>query len=174
MRGCDRASWPAGYEPRSGDAMAGSFCEGLLGTVVRGGGLFACRDSDDLNRLVAGWSSMTLDFASAPAVFAVGSEQMVRFLEDRERFQEWSEAMADSVWGFTTWSDEIAEFDGWTGTLKAWRDWYVKQTGGDKPSGDEPIPEPGAPGGILSALDKATTLVVVAGVAFVAVQLLKR
>lgn len=157
----------------------GRFCEGFLGqTLSVGGFLSGCRDRDDLTAITVAWDNIVKDM-NRPEL-ATAPEQP-RFREDVAGFVTWRLKMAQGSWltgsnEFTMVADEIAEFDYWAGRAKSWRDWYERATG-QEPTGDDPT-APGSPTGsgsnIGGVLDKATTLVLVAGGIWLAASLLRK
>jgi hypothetical protein len=180
MRGVDGSTWPAGVPrpPQSlrGDRIGGRGCQSAYYTIFTLGGLLSvgCRDREDLARLTSGWNALAMDFESASNVSGVA------FNTDKAEYDGWAEKMGGGE-DFTADADEIAQFDNWAAKLESWRNWFQKQTG-TNPSGPSALPPPeppggggsSTPGGIASIFDKATGLLIVAGVVFVGVQLLKR
>jgi len=173
MMGVDGSRWPAGV-PMSpgGDAVGGKGCSQWWVQVVNVGGFLGpCRDKDDLQRLISGWTSLALDMQPVKA------SAVAQFAAEKVEFDAWAADMANGA-EFTLWQNDIAGFDKWGARLDAWRQWYRTATGGAEPSGPEVVeptePSSGDGGGIGSILDKATNLLVVAGVVFLGVQLLRK
>lgn len=168
--------YPAEIRALGGDCdrIGGKACDWWLVQVATLGGVAgSCRDVTDLARLESGWQSLAVELEALPPEYS-GATQ--RFAADRAAFEQWQRDDLASWVGadFTTWPSDVRAFDEWTAHLDAWRQWYRKATG-TEPAGPDPI-DPGASGGtgIGAALDKATTLALVAGGALIVYQLVRK
>jgi hypothetical protein len=171
MRGIEWERVPAEYMPTLNDErIGGKICdEWWLQILTVGGMLGSCRDSEDLQRIEAAWSSLAADIGLSPAEpeFAAFAAQLADFLV-------WSVDMRGGF-TYTTYSDEVNEFDSWAAKAEAWRAVYARVRG-RAPSGPAIVPPatPASSAGIGGFLGDARTLLLLGLGAWVVVSLVRR
>jgi hypothetical protein len=154
-------------------------CDSLLISVGTLFGLAGeCRDTVDLQRLETGWTTLDADFAGITGSGAVPPEVITQYTTDSLGFKAWAAEMRSTDASYTTYGEQVQQFDAWGSRLQAWRVKF-QAFAGHPASGPDVVPTASAGGGgVLSGLSDTakslTTLALVGVGAYVVFQMVKK